>query len=228
MGLRQMNDVKTTSVEEKIVGATVIIESMGSVSSTGKVSLHLVPTEPYKSYDYKNRYKLSYDGEVFYSGNDIKSLLEEAYVEVYHGNPQIKGSMNKVFITDVLSAIKRIYENFYPVEDTTNVAINNNIIKLSMRTKLDRKFIKTCDTYDETARNDVGVWIKRTRVSASDVSNPFYRTVVRVTMSDDVELMKRYYHDLDNIPCSDCNDTNSESVRDMIRHAVDIFMSNKL
>lgn len=208
---------KTTNMASQLIYSTV-----RGVNS-GEVSLILVETDKWKRYDWDNRYKLVYNGVVFYTGGGVKSLLEEAYVEVLHGNPRIEGSMEEPFIKDVLGAIEHIYGNFYPPEETDSAVTNGNLISLSFRAKTERPFIRVGGYHNSETRRDFDIYIQRSRVNPDMNSELFYKTVIKVAISSDVVVTKQFHHHLWDIPFNGGPNGHSKLVDRMIDAAILLY-----
>lgn len=217
--------IGVVSGDELIVGCTLLCEYKGYSESSGRVSLYLTPAERYKTYDWNNRYKLAYNGEVFYTGADVKTLLEQAYVEVFHGNPSVNGSMDEIFIKDVLSAIIKIYENFYPLDEDNGPKTNSrtgNIVSLSQRCKLARPFVKVTDHYDSEVRRDVDIYIQRNRVDPEVNSALFYKTTIKVEISNDAAVTRTFHHHLDNTPYNG-DMSKVYLITDMVKLVIELY-----
>lgn len=205
-------------------GNSQLIYSTVCGINSGEVSLSLVETDKWKRYDWDNRYKLAYNGVIFYTGGDVKSLLEQAYVEVFHGNPRIEGSMEEPFINDVLAAIVHVYSHFYPVSDNdSNVATNGNLVSLSYRAKVERPFIRVGGYYNNEIGRDFDIYIQRGRVNPDMNSDLFYKTVIKVAISSDVVVTKQFHHHLSNIPFNGGPNGHSKLVDRMIDAAILLY-----
>lgn len=196
------SDIKLSSVGLNQLSNEVVVVEYGDVSVV------MTPHTFYHSqfHGHNDYYKLRYKGDDVVADRSIKSLLEKAYVELFHGNPKVNGSMDERCIKEALPAIKIIYDNFYPL-DTDNgpkTNSNGNIVSLALRAKVagdNRPFVKVRDQYFERISREVDIYVQRSRVDPDVNSALFYKTTVKVaSLFNGVEVTKQFHHYLEDTP----------------------------